>query len=77
VVETTSYLLALGLLVRARTCLGASPLKVVIFFDVGIVVYGILSLIIFNCFLEVVFYVDARLVNPILLLTMETGDCFL
>jgi hypothetical protein len=77
VVETTSYLLALGLLVRARTCLGASPLKVVIFFAVGIVVYGILSLIIFNCFLEVVFYVDARLVNPNLLLTMETGDCFL
>ena len=76
-VETTSYLLALGLLVRARTCLGASPLKVVIFFAVGIVVYGILSLIIFNCFLEVVFYVDARLVNPNLLLTMETGDCFL
>lgn len=70
-------MLALGLLVRARTCLGASPLKVVIFFDVGIVVYGILSLIIFNCFLEVVFYVDARLVNPNLLLTMETGDCFL
>lgn len=70
-------MLALGLLVRARTSLGASPLKVVIFFDVGIVVYGILSLIIFNCFLEVVFYVDARLVNPSLLLTMETGDYFL
>ena len=65
-VDSRSYLLALGLFARPWTCLGARPLKVVIFLAVGTVVYGILSFIIFNCFLEVVFYVYAKFVSPYL-----------
>jgi hypothetical protein len=53
VVDTRSCLFALGLLASAWTCLGASPLKVVVFLVTGPTVKGIVSFIVFNCFLEV------------------------